>query len=122
MKVVGKPDARNPLVRFDEGGGSKTRPYSTRFNLEQWAINAEASGLVHFQSAAKTIRKHVEGILEYVRTRFSNGRTEGLNGKIRTITRRSFGFHSAAALISMIFLCCGGVEVTPAFSHPSGFH
>ncbi len=93
-----------------------------RHNLEQWAINAEASGLVHFQRAAKTIRKHVDGILEYVRTRFSNGRTEGLNGKIRTITRRSFGFHSAAALISMIFLCCGGVEVTPAFSSPSGFH
>ena len=87
-----------------------------RANLEQWATNAEDSGLVHFQNAAKTIRNHIDGILEYVRTRFSNGRTEGLNGKIRTITRRSFGFHSAAALISMIFLCCGGVEVTPAFS------
>ena len=71
---------------------------------------------------ARTIERHLGGILEYVRTRFTNARTEGLNGKIRTITRRAFGFHSAAALISMIFLCCGGVHVTPAFSAPEGFH
>lgn len=86
--------------------------------LEQWIIEAKNSGLRHFERAARTIETHIDGILEYVRTRFSNGRTEGLNGKIRTITRRAFGFHSASALISMIFLCCGGVKVTPAFAIP----
>ena len=90
--------------------------------LDQWIADAKESGLDHFARAAHTIERHEEGILEYVRTRFSNGRTEGINGKIRTITRRAFGFHSAAALIAMIFLCCGGVHVTPAFSAPSGFH
>jgi transposase len=90
--------------------------------LRQWIVDAKRSGLSHFAKAARTIEKHAAGILEYVRTRFSNGRTEGLNGKIRTITRRAFGFHSASALISMIFLCCGGVHVTPAFSTPRGFH
>jgi hypothetical protein len=29
MKMVGKPDAGNPHVRFDEGGGPLARPYST---------------------------------------------------------------------------------------------
>jgi transposase len=90
--------------------------------LEQWIKDARASGLRHFERVAGTIERHLDGILEYVRTRFSNGRVEGMNGKIRTITRRSFGFHSATALISMIFLCCGGVHVTPAFSRPSGSH
>jgi transposase len=90
--------------------------------LQQWIIDAKASGLTHFARAARTIEKHRDGILEYVRTRFNNGRVEGLNGKIRTITRRAFGFHSAQALISMVFLCCGGVHVTPAFSAPSGSH
>lgn len=93
-----------------------------RANLRQWITDATGSGLAHFVQVADTVEKHLDGILEYVRTRFSNGRTEGINGKIRTITRRSFGFHSAGALISMIFLCCGGVEVSPAFSTPSGFH
>jgi len=93
-----------------------------RAHLMQWIVDAKRSGLRHFEKTANTIEKYIDGILEYVRTRFSNGRTEGINGKIRTITRRSFGFHSAAALISMIFLCCGGVEVTPAFSTPLGSH
>ena len=86
--------------------------------LEQWITDAKESGLDHFAKAARTIEKHKDGILEYVRTRFNNGRIEGINAKIRTITRRAFGFHSARALISMIFLCCGGVHVTPAFSAP----
>lgn len=90
--------------------------------LEQWIDDAKQSGLEHFARAARTIERYQEGILEYVRTRFSNGRTEGINGKIRTITRRAFGFHSASALIAMIFLCCGGVHVTPAFSAPPSFH
>ena len=86
--------------------------------LREWIIDAKASGLSHFAKAARTIEKHRDGILEYVRTRFNNGRVEGINGKIRAITRRAYGFHSAKALTSMIFLCCGGVHVTPAFSAP----
>ena len=93
-----------------------------RDKMVQWIKDAKRSGLVHFAKAARTIEKRMDGILEYVRTRFSNGRTEGMNGKVRTITRRAFGFHSAQSLIAMIFLCCGGVEVTPAFSSPGSFH
>ncbi|PRQ02666.1 hypothetical protein ENSA7_54950 [Enhygromyxa salina] len=66
----------------------------------------------------KTIRKHRAGILEYVRDRLNNGRVEGLNGKTRTITRRSYGFHSASALIAMIFLCCGGISACPMHVGP----
>ena len=87
-----------------------------------WIAEARASGLPRFARAANTIEKHLDGILEYIRTRSSNGRVEGLNGKIRTITRRAFGFHSARSLIAMIFLCCGGVKVTPAFARPPATH
>ena len=92
------------------------------WKLQRWIADAKNSTLQHFERVARTIEKYADGILEYVRTRFTNARTEGLNGKIRTITRRSYGFHSASALIAMIFLCCGGVELTPAFSVPQGFH
>lgn len=93
-----------------------------RERLTRWIKEAGNSGLVHFERVAGTIEKHKDGILEYVRTGLNNGRTEGLNGKTRTITRRAYGFHSASALIAMIFLCCGGIKVTPAYSAPSGFH
>jgi hypothetical protein len=40
-----------------------------------------------------------------------NSEPEGLNSKVRLITHRGYGHHSAAALISMIYLCCGGITV-----------
>ena len=49
---------------------------------------------------------------EQVRTR-TNGPVEGINNKLRVIARRAYGFHSPGALISMLFLCCGGIELAP---------
>jgi Transposase len=56
-------------------------------------------------------RAHREGVLDAVRLGLSNGRLEGLNSKVRLISHRSFGLHSAAALIALVYLCCGGIEV-----------
>jgi transposase len=57
-----------------------------------------------------------------VRSGLSNGRTEGLNGKARTITRRAYGFHSASSLIAMLFLCCSGLDLAPVFNSPMSTH
>jgi len=84
-----------------------------RKKILEWIDWATRSRLRPFQKLARTVRSHLEGILAYVATGLSNGRTEGLNGKIRTITRRSFGFHSATSLISLIFLCCSGIKLQP---------
>jgi len=89
-----------------------------RDKLGEWITWALRSRLDPFRKAAQTIRRHMEGILAYVQTRFSNGPTEGLNGKIRTITRRSFGFHRAESLIAFIFLCCSGINLLPAHAIP----
>lgn len=84
-----------------------------RQKLIEWTDWAARSRLGPFCKLARTIRSHLEGILGYVATGLSNGRTEGLNGKIRTITRRSFGFHSATSLIALIFLCCSSITLWP---------
>ena len=84
-----------------------------RKKLLEWVDWATRSQLRLFIKLAGTVRSHLEGILAYVATGLSNGRTEGLNGKIRTITRRSFGFHSATSLIALIFLCCSGITLQP---------
>jgi len=93
-----------------------------RRKLEEWVDFARESALKPFVRVAGTIEKRVDGILEYIRSGLNNGRVEGLNGKTRTITRRSYGFHSANSLIAMIYLCCGGVHVTPAHSWPRVTH
>jgi transposase len=90
--------------------------------LDEWLNEARSSELPAFVRVAGTIEKHREGILAYVRTRLNNGRVEGLNGKTRVITRRAFGFHSASSLISMLFLCCGGIQTHPFHIAPHWTH
>ena len=82
--------------------------------LNRWLAWASRSKLKPFVKAARTIRQYKDGILAYVTTKLTNGLVEGLNNKLRMIMRRAFGFHSAGALIGMLFLCCGGVTVNPA--------
>ena len=57
------------------------------------------------------LRPHRDGILAAIRLGLSNGRLEGLNSKIRLISHRSFGFHSAQALIALVYLCCAGITI-----------
>ena len=93
-----------------------------RQKLEEWIRWARRSRLEPFKRVAATIRKHTEGILAYVRSGLSNGRTEGLNGKARTITRRAYGFHSASGLIALLKLCCGGISLQPVHHWPGSTH
>ena len=90
--------------------------------LDEWISWASRSRLAPFRRVARTIREHAAGILAYVRSRLSNGRTEGLNGKLRTLTRRAYGFHSAHGLIAMLKLCCSGIDLQPVFLTPGSTH
>lgn len=97
----------------------RSQPNVVERKLSEWLRWAARSRLRPFKKLARTIRKYRDGILAYTSTGLSNGRTEGLNGKIRTITRRSFGLHSAASLIGMIFLCCAGLILHPVHRLPT---
>jgi transposase len=82
-------------------------------HLGAWLAWASRSKLKPFVKLARTIRRHREGILSAIRLGLSNGRLEGLNSKVRLISHRSFGLHSAAPLVALVYLCCGGVTVMP---------
>ena len=81
--------------------------------LDQWLAWAARSRLAPFVKLGRTVRKHAAGILAYLDTKMTNGPVEGFNNKLRVIARRAYGFHSHGALISMLFLCCGGIELAP---------
>jgi transposase len=93
-----------------------------RRKLDEWLAWACRSRLAPFRKLVGTIRRYKEGILAYVRSGLSNGRTEALNGKARTITRRAYGLHSASALIALLKLCCSGIELVPVRWRPRGTH
>ena len=79
--------------------------------LEAWLAWASRSRLKPFVKLARTIRKHKAGVLAAIELNLSNGRLEALNSKVRLISHRAYGFHSADALITMIYLCCAGIQI-----------
>jgi transposase len=64
-----------------------------------------------FVRLGKTIRKHRDGILAAIRLGINQGRTDALNNKVRLITRRDYGFHSAKAALALIMLTCGPITL-----------
>jgi transposase len=80
-------------------------------HLDAWLAWASRSRLRPFVRLARTLRTHRDGILAAIRLGLSNGRLEGLNSKIRLISHRSYGFHSANALIALVYLCCTGIII-----------
>jgi transposase len=80
-------------------------------HLDAWLAWATRSRLQPFVRLARTLRRHRAGILAAIRLGLSNGRLEGLNSRIRLISHRSFGFHSADPLIALVYLCCTGIVI-----------
>jgi transposase len=79
--------------------------------LDAWLAWASRSRLKPFVKLARTIRKHKAGVLAAIELGLSNGRLEALNSKARLLSHRAYGFHSADALIAMIYLCCAGIQI-----------
>ena len=80
-------------------------------HLDAWLAWASRSRLRPFVRLARTIRTHRQGILAAIELGLSNGRLEGLNSKIRLISHRAFGFHSADPLIALVYLCCSAIVI-----------
>jgi transposase len=89
------------------------QPNVVKKKLEGWLSWTSRSRLSAFVRVGRTIRKHLDDIVSYIRWGLTNGIVEGLNNKIRVITHRSYGFHSASALIGMIMLCCTNISLVP---------
>ncbi len=79
--------------------------------LDAWLAWASRSKLKPFVKLARTIRKHKAGVLAAVEIGISNGRLEALNSKVRLLSHHAYRFHSANALIAMIYLCCAGIQI-----------
>jgi transposase len=79
--------------------------------IDRWISRASRSRLAAFVKAAKTIRKHRDGLLAAIRLNINNGRAEGLNNVVRLIIRRARGFHTAEAALALVMLTCGPITL-----------
>jgi transposase len=88
-------------------------PADAPAHLDAWLAWARRSQLAPFIRIARSISRCRDGILAAIRLGITNARLEGLHSKVRLLSHRSFGFHSAAPLIALIYLCCAGITITP---------
>ena len=107
-------DPRGAIVPLEYGETLDIHePDEAMEQLDGWLKWASRSRLKPFVRVGRTIREHLDGIRAYIQERLTNGIVEGINNKLRMVARRAFGFHSAQALIAMLFLCCGGIVLDP---------
>lgn len=83
-------------------------PSQAAGHLDWWLAWARRKPHPRLRHLSKTVRDNRDRILAAVELALSNSKLEGLNSKIRLISHRGYGHHSAAALMAMIYLCCGG--------------
>ena len=86
-------------------------PHQAKEYLKKWIDWAERCNLAEMSKLAKSIRNHLEGIIESVRQKVTSGYAEGLNNKIRTAFRRAYGFKAKEYRDTMIYLIAGGLNL-----------
>lgn len=67
--------------------------------LRQWCERAMATGIGLLRQMAKTLLLHTRGILSWWEHRINSGKMEGVNNKIKTLTRRAYGYRDEAFFI-----------------------
>jgi transposase len=63
-----------------------------RLALNDWCKQADASQVPELRSMARTIRRHVDGILGYWTKHLTSAAMEGFNNKIRWLIRQAYGY------------------------------
>jgi len=60
--------------------------------LGWWIMDALESGINELQKTGRTLLRHGRDLLNYFKHRITNGKTEGINNKIKTMKRQAYGF------------------------------
>ena len=87
----------------------KNRDWQGVFMLQQWIRMAAGSRLAPFKRLATSVEKHRDAISAALMHGLSNARLEGVNTKLKLLTRLAYGFHSHKPLIALAMMKLGGL-------------
>ena len=88
--------------------GYKTKKHAVRF-FNKWFWRATHSRIESIKKVAYMLKKYFYGVINYIKHSISNGRSEGINNKIRVYTKRAYGYKTDKMMMNMIYLTCGGI-------------
>jgi transposase len=81
-----------------------------RAMLRQWTVNVMRSKVEPMKAVAKMIRKHLDGIVAWTRTRQTNGFLEAINGLFQAAKRKARGYGSFSTIRAVVFLLAGKLD------------
>ncbi len=89
---------------------SLASPYYAQTKLKSWYFWATHCRLQPMIEAAKTIKRHWQGVIRYFKDRVTNAYAEAINGIIQTIKRQARGFKNTDNFITLIYLRLGKLQ------------
>jgi transposase len=81
--------------------------------FRRWYFWATHSRLPPIMAAAKTLKRHLRGILTFFKHRITNATAEGLNSKIQMVKEMACGFRNREHYKLAIYFHCGGLDLYP---------
>ena len=81
--------------------------------FKRWYFWATHSRLLPIIKVAKTIKKHLDNILTYLKHRITNALSEALNSRVEKIKRMACGYRNRKHYRTAIYFHCGGLDLYP---------
>ena len=78
--------------------------------LKRWYFWATHSRIKPIVEAAKTIKRHWNGVLRWFESRMTNGLLEGLNSLIQAAKAKARGYRSTRNLITIVYIIAGKLD------------
>lgn len=78
--------------------------------LKEWLNWVRRSQIEAMKEVAKTIKRHIEGILNWMTFKVSNGILEGLNSKFQAAKAKARGYRTLRTIKTVIYLLSGKLD------------
>ncbi len=79
--------------------------------LKKWYFWATHSRLPPMIDAARTVKRHWNGILRWHDSKIANGILDGINSLVQAAKAKARGYRSSRNLHAMIYLIAGKLEL-----------
>ena len=78
--------------------------------LKEWLGWVRRSQIEAMKELGKTIKRHLEGILNWMTFKVSNGILEGLNSKFQAAKAKARGYRTLKTIKTVIYLLSGKLD------------
>jgi transposase len=97
-------------LAFQEVYSQPNWDWGARF-LDRWYSWAIRSRLEPIKEAARTIKKHRDGILAWFDSHIANGLIESINSLVQAAKAKARGYRSLRNLVAITYLIAGKIDI-----------